>query len=230
MKSVEGLTDAQGSLLKEDVNEVFNNGAFARQGLVSVIWYLESLDTAAASRLAGRLSLLCDGSFILNGEFLPGGKIYEIDLLGLQYEEQVVIVEFLLNFLLRCAYQGAFVKDKLTIFVDECQNLNFKSKGTMNILLNESRKLGISMVLAAPKIPTEIRGMSVVEQCGTRLYFTQEGREGEKLAKLIAPTKSREYCKLLSNLRVGECVACGEFQVGGERRTMVKKMGVYLPQ
>lgn len=170
------------------------------------------------------------GGGILDGEFLPGGKIYEIDLLGLQYDEQAVVVEFLLNFLLRCAYQGAFVKNRLTIFVDESQNLNFKPKSTMNILLNESRKLGISMVLAAPKIPVEVRGMSVVEQCGTRLYFTQEAREGEKLAKIIAPTKSKEYCKLLSNLRVGECLACGEFQVGGERRTLIKKMGIYIPQ
>lgn len=60
LKTVEGLTDAQGSLLKEAVNEVYNNGALARRGLVSVMWYLESLDTAAARRVAGRLSLLCD--------------------------------------------------------------------------------------------------------------------------------------------------------------------------
>lgn len=225
-----GLTPSQSAVISRAVGVIYAERLFETEGIRSIKNYLEAQEQQTALNAAGRLRALCDENYIVDGNFAKEHKIYEVDLNGIQYDDQTVLVKFVLDFLLRCANQGMFVKNRVTIFIDECQNLDFRPESTMTTLLNETRKMGLSLILAAPKILSGTKGMSVIQQSGTILYFSPEPGERRKIAKQIHPQKVDEYTFQLSRLKVGEYLASGSFmEENGKPLDITRKLSVHIP-
>lgn len=215
------LTPTQTSVLKNAVAEVAKLGLYKTEGIRSVKRFLETQDYKTALNAAGKLGAVCDENCLVDGNFLEelNGSICEIDVNGLQYDDQTVMVNVFLDFLLRMANLGRFMQKNVTIVIDECQNLNFKPDSTMSVLLNESRKLGVNLVLAAPRMLIgQKNNMSAMQQCGTILNFKPVSEDRRKLAKQIDPANPDAQMFLLSELQTGQFVASGNFLVADREK------------
>lgn len=227
-----GLTPTQSAVVSRAVDVIYAERLFQKEGIRSIKDYLEAQGYKTALNAAGRLRALCDENYVVDGNLLKDQdkKILEIDLNGIQYDDQIIIAKFFLDYLLRRANQGDFVNNEITVFIDECQNLDFSPGSTMATLLNESRKLGVSLILAAPQIISGTRGMSVVQQCGTVLYFSPEPGDRKQIARQINPQKDEEYVFHLSRLGIGEYFACGSFVEGnGKCLGITGKLSAHIP-
>lgn len=206
------LNPTQTAYLKEAVSAVYEADTYSEDGIRAIQDFLECQEGRTAKNVAGKLRSILDDNLIIDGEdpFDDAEGILEIDINGLQYDDQIVFANFILDYLLRKAEKGAFLERNICIVVDECQNFSYALGTTMYTLLNESRRLGISLILAATELSTN-KAASVVEQCGTVLYFAPTPTSRRKIAKKIAPQDVLQWVYKLSKLEVGEFVASGRF-------------------
>lgn len=207
-----GLTPTQTTYLKDAITAVHDSGRFSEGGIRLIQDFLEVQEERTAKNVAGKLRALLDDNLILDGDDLKDASgILEFDVNGLQYDDQITFVNFILDYVLRLAETGAFIERGITLVVDECQNFSYSQGSTMYTLLNESRRLGVSLILAATELPTN-KASSVVEQCGTVLYFAPTATSRKKIAKKIAPQDVQKWVFQLSKLEVGQFIAVGKFQ------------------
>lgn len=206
------LTRIQTTYLKNAVASVYEFGKFEEYGIRSISDFLECQEESTARNVAGNLRALLDNNLVQDGEdpFENTSGIVELDVNDLEYDDQLVVVNFILDYLLRKAEGGAFVKQNIRIVIDECQNFSYAKGSTMYTLLNESRRLGIGLILAATEMHTN-KDTSVLEQCGTVLYYAPTPTSRKKIAKKIAPHDVQRWVYKLSELKTGEFAAVGQF-------------------
>ncbi len=173
---------------------------------------LNYIDGDAARVAQNILSKKIGAIKIRNGERDFEKQILELDFDGLILENQICLVEFVLQVVLRNAMRGRFIEKGLTVVVDECQFLDFGQGSAMRNLLELGRKQNVSMILAAPEIPlTDKSKLSIAaEQCGTKAYFKPSVDCG-KLAKRLDPRNVVDWTIELNTLERGMFVAMGLF-------------------
>ena len=229
-----GLNSTQKTALHTAICDIYRNGYYKNEGLEVICDWLNSQKSNTAKAVAGRLFPLCGFGKLKDGSFINDSKpIFEINLNGLEYDEQTLFAKFILCFIQREAMRGAFTKKPVTVFIDEVQNLlnGKRMQEPLEILLNEGRKLNIKLLLACPSLSGSAKNKNfTLMQCATTLFFQPIDEERVKLAKMIAPKESESINYVLSKLKVGECIAKGSFVVvtpDGKERT---EEGVYRIQ
>lgn len=206
------LTPVQTTYLRDAVSSIYEANGYEKEGIRAIRSFLECQEERAAKNVAGKLRSILDDNLIRDGAdpFDTASGILELDFNDLQYDDQLVAVNLVLDYLLRKAEAGAFVKRNISLVLDECQNFAYSQGSTMYTLLNESRRLGIRLILAATELSTN-KAASVVEQCGTVLYFAPTPTSRKKIAKKIAPQDVQRWVFKLAQLKVGQFAAVGAF-------------------
>lgn len=218
LKNATGLSRTQEDITMRAVKDIYRLNLYEQEGLCAVTKWLRTQDKAVADNAAAKLRCLCDMNLFFDGDFWEDDcPIYEFDLNGLEYDDQLVVVKFLLDYFLRLANKGCFLQKGLNIFLDEAQNFDYSDGSTLFTIINESRKLNLRMMLATPSITTSVKkGMEILTQCGTQLYFEPLNSERKKVAQLINPKDVERQIFALTRLEKGECIACGNFMINGK--------------
>lgn len=223
------LTPAQRRRVDHAVKMIAKKGHFATKGLTAIQQYLEEQGDRTADNAAGKLRSLIELDLVHEGNCMDDAAgIFEFDLNLLEYDDQQIVLRFLLDYLLRMAQKGHFRERGIAILLDEAQNLSFKPDSTMYTLVNESRKLNVTLLLAATKIFSSKSNMNIVEQCGTTCYFKPTPGDRKNIAKAISPKNAGDFAYLLADLAVGEYIATGIFNVDGMDTSMPLTMQTYF--
>lgn len=221
-KYATNLAPTQEKILKDAVWAVHEEGA--DDGMASVADFLRVQNKLVANQTLVKLGLFCKPHFFSGGDFLQFEKnIVEIDLTRMEYDDRMPVVRFLLDFLLRMSLKGKFREKGITILLDEAQNLDFSEDAPIFKLVNESRKQNVCLAFTTPSImESRKRGMDILTQCGTCLYFSPSDCDRRKIATFIAddPKNTDYWVYVLSKLGRGEFVAKGGVAVG---ETVVSK-------
>lgn len=90
-------------------------------------------------------------------------------------------------------------------------------------ILREGRKFNLSLLLATQTLFTfNTDKRLLLQQPATKLYFKPVESELKKIAKQFPDIDPKDAERLLQGLRIGECLATGEFEIAGrsEFRTL----------
>ncbi len=149
---------------------------------------------------------------------ITSGKINTIDLNGYDIDIQKVLAEIILASFFRLIRCGQFPEiSAYHIFLDECQRFSYDANGSICQLLREGRKFNIHLVLATQTFSTFSKdALAVLNQAATRLYFRPSQTDIHKIAKALSPEEWKSWKTRLANLKVGECIASGIFDVNGQ--------------
>lgn len=208
----------QKGILRTVIEEVIDAGEYHEKGFIAIGDMLKSLEDKRCDDLYEKYSYVFRKNLFYDGDLLKEGKVNIIHLDHFDLELQDTVAELLLSYLWRVANAGIFQKNKVFLFVDECQNMISSAKGALAHLISEGRKLGINLILATQMI---LNGSSNavqqrISQCGTILYFKPASNRIKQTAKLISPGTDIKWGLRLKRLKVGEFVATGDFMVGEE--------------
>lgn len=226
------LTPTQEGQVQQGLKVIYEHGLYQEEGIAALGDYLNKQERAVAKNAAAKIRSLCDNNVLRNGSFwVEKARIYEFDLNGLEYDDQLVVCRFLLDYFLRLANKGKFKENGLTILVDEVQNLDFGEGSTMYALVNESRRLNIRMLMATPTILSGKRkDMDVMLQCGLSIFFEPLDNERRKVANFIDQLDSDTWVFNLSRLKRGEFVAKGNFIINGKNVNRPLQLKTYIPE
>lgn len=232
LKVAAKLSPTQEGEVFKAVKTVANQELYKDEGIIAIYDWLMSQDKAVSTNAAAKLRSICGGNLLKNGDFWEEGtKVYEFDLNGLQYDDQLIIVRLLMDYFLRLANTGRFQRTGLNIFLDECQNLDFGEGSTMYVLLNESRRLNVRLRLAAPSISTSgNRNMEKITQCGFCFYFQPIEKDRRKIADFINSRDADTWNFILSRLQKGEFVATGSFIINEKKVNRPLQLKTYIPE
>lgn len=206
--------------LREAVIDVIENKYYAESES-------EKLEAALASRendghaaaVHQKLwTLLRCGALNPASKHLQVGKINVIDLSGADRITQVALVELTLHILWRKIRFAGLQREqrKLTIVLDEFQNLSLRGDTVLCDMLREGRKFGVNFLLATQSLKSFPREVwPLIGQTAARLYFRPAPGEARNIAREIDESKTSVWMKILQNLKVGECLAVGDFEVEG---------------
>ena len=135
-------------------------------------------------------------------------------------------MNFLMDYIFRLAEKGTFREQGLTLMIDEVQNLTYKPNSPINLLLNESRKHNVQLLMATPSLNK--RGMEVLTQCGMCLFFKPIAKDTKKVAEMIDAKDVKRYFQRLSVLKKGEFLAVGGFN-NRINQDEPKRLSTYFP-
>lgn len=154
------------------------------------------------------------------------GKVSVVDFSGYPKSMQLILTQLVLSVLWRY-YQiyGHQMEEGTMIMLDEFQNLPLKDGFVLTQILREGRKFNLSLLLATQTIFTfDVATRTILQQPGTKLYFRPVESELKKIAKQFPDIGVADAEKLLQNLKIGECLACGEFEIAGRSKLKTLKV------
>lgn len=208
--------------LRKAIKYVYETGGYDEYGFGAVDEALRSAGNKTAQVLREKLfPLTSRKTFIAGQDFLQRHKINIIRLSRFNLKMQLMIAEMLLSYIWRLANAGQFKKDKIFIFIDECQNMPSGKENALAQILSEGRKLGVNLILATQMI---LDGNSSavqqrITQCGLMLYFRPAANRISMTARMIDSRLESDWSRCLRQLNVGEFIAVGEFMVGDKPKS-----------
>lgn len=223
------LTDVLGRVLKLGcmqkaeircaIQTVYDKQLFEKMGIAAIDAALDEIQGKRTKELKEKIYHLTS-----HNVFRPGGQLLErekINVFRLSHYDlstQEIIMEILLSYIWRLANAEQFQKNKLFVFIDECQNFSSGKNSVLAQMLSEERKFNISLILATQIIAEG--NMSAVQQrmtqSGLMLYFKPAANKVNATAKLIDDKLENNWSRCLRQLGVGEFVAVGSFRVDGK--------------
>lgn len=232
LKRAANLSPTQESYVYKAALDIMEKELYPSEGIACFDDWLLSMDRATAYNAAAKLRGFFATNTFRDGNFLDEDfQIIEFDLNGLEYEAQTLVVNFMTDYLYRLSHKGRFMQKSIKIFIDEAQNLDFKDSSVMYFLMNESRKLNFQALLAFPSLfAGDKKGMEVVTQAGTCVYFQPASSDRAAVAKLIDPINPESYLHSLAHLGKGEFIAKGIFCVGDKLVEKGIKLNTYITQ
>lgn len=119
---------------------------------------------------------------------------------------------------------------KITLVLDECQDLNWKKGSISERLLSEGRKFGISIILSTQFLVKNFpeRVITSFTQSGFRVIFQPPEMEVKDIAKMLDSSSWKNYVGKLRNLRVGSCFVCGVLYL--DERLSRQKLEIRVPE
>ncbi|HIQ97996.1 MAG TPA: ATP-binding protein [Candidatus Limivivens merdigallinarum] len=185
----------------------------------ALIYALAQQNSPEADAVYGKLwTLLNCGALKGGGKSLMKHQLNVVDLSNMDFITAGNFAEIFLSVLWRNIQCGKseFIEQGMLLSIDEFQRLSLKNDGSLLHMLREGRKFSLSLLLATQTLevfPKEI--LAILNQTASQLYFRPNQNEITKIAKKIAPEDQKTWQQILGNLRVGESVAVGDFNVGG---------------
>lgn len=146
------------------------------------------------------------------------GCINIIDFSGLDMTTQTILAGLVLSYLWRVVQFGGTQtgQERLTIVLDEFQNLPMQKDSVLRNMLCEGRKFGISLVMATQSLRVFPKDtLAVLSQTASKIYFRPSLTEAHAIAKEIAQEKAKEYKEKILSLGIGESIAVGDLCVDG---------------
>ena len=143
---------------------------------------------------------------------LHQGKINIISLKGIDYELKKVVSEMCLRAFWNHV-RNTSLANKVTIVIDEFQNMPMGKKSTIFEMMREARKYGINMILSTQTVMTFSKeALSAIDQAAVHLYFHPASNEVKKIAAQIAPDNVEKITSMLQKLKVGESLVSGDIE------------------
>lgn len=176
--------------------------------------------------LAKFASLLGRVCFKKEAELWAKGRVVVLDLSGYQQRVQIVIAQLVMSILWRQSRAGGQRgSNAIWLVVDEFQNFSLRQDSVLEQILREGRKFKLSLILATQSLAVfETKKRAILEQPATKLYFRPVESDIRRITNGFPDMNPTDACAILKGLQVGECLACGEFAIGGETRLRTLKM------
>lgn len=211
------LGKKQRIFLRSAIEHVALGKEAADRDLEAVGEILQSFDDASAEIVYHQFNQIFRNGKITPVEgLLEPGKVTVIDLDGFSSQSQAFMMQMMLAFLWR--YQranGMNRNHQLFIACDEFQNLDMKKKSVLSEILREGRRYRLGLLLATQTIATfKPEERIVVQQAATKLFFGPAKAELNKVLSYITTGKSETLKAKLATLKVGQCIASGNFLLG----------------
>ena len=161
---------------------------------------------------------------ILNGNLLrpstkqiESGKINIISLAGINPKTQIQLTEIILSVVWRQLRYRQFSEIDV-VCIDEIQSLTLKKNSALFELLTESRKYGISLVLATQSLSVfNKKEIAALGQTAVKLYFHPSEQDIRSIAQQIDPVAYERVAMVLKNLRKGQALTVGDIEKAGHK-------------
>ena len=174
-------------------------------------------DPAAAGAYNHLCPILEGGIFRKSVKKIEGGKLNILSLRGINPDTQKRIVEIMLAVMWRQMRIAKSEGRKLTIEIDEVQNLDFGHETVLFEMLTEVRKYSVNLILATQTLAIfSKKELAVLNQAAVKLFFQQSVSDVKMVAELIEPGHREKWVQKLSHLRIGEAIATGELEMNGK--------------
>ncbi len=171
---------------------------------------LEMIKKGISSEIAD-IELSEDGEITFTKEEKKLGAII-FDLYVLSLEEQKILIDFVLDYLLKKYKEWKFAgnPDILSVIIEEAHR--FASKDTnvaekLSTIAREGRKFGIGMFLIT-QIPSKIRE-DIISQINNFFFLKIINPKDLEFIKKSCPYLSKEYFEALTRLETGRCLLVG---------------------
>lgn len=154
------------------------------------------------------------------------GKISVLDFSGYSSTTQIILTQLVMSILWR-QHQifGQQMTSETVLVLDEFQNLPLGDHSILAQILREGRKFKLSLLLATQSLFTfDTSKRLLLQQPATKLYFKPVEAELKRIAKQFPDIDPADAERLLQGLRIGECLATGEFEIAGTSRTRTLKV------
>lgn len=154
------------------------------------------------------------------------GRVMVLDLSGYQQWVQLLIAQLVMSILWRQSRaEGQHGSNATWLVVDEFQNYSLRQDSVLEQILREGRKFKLSLILATQTLAAfETKKRPILQQPATKFYFKPVESELKKIAKQIPDMEAADAERILQRLEIGECLACGEFEIAG--RSMFRTLKV----
>lgn len=206
-------------VLRNAVMNAVKNRAHFQTDVEAIAYFLLQDDDARANAVYQRLwTVLNSGVLRPSEKKIQYGKVNILDFSGLDALTKSTLVEITLSAIWRnTTMRGTDIKGtELILALDEFQLLSWQKNAVMRDILREGRRFGIKVLMATQTLeifPKDV--VSLLNQMANRLVFRPPTSEICRLAKMIDPKKLEMWADQLNNLRIGESIGLGDFNVGG---------------
>lgn len=176
--------------------------------------------------LAKYSNVLTRVKFKQNFDLWEPKKVSVLDFSGYPLKMQLLLTQLILSVFWRW-YRifGQQMEGGTMLVLDEFQNLPLKDDSILTQILREGRKFKLSLLLATQTIFSfDVAKRIILQQPGTKLYFKPVESEVKKIAKLFPDINAADAERLLQTLKIGECLACGEFEIAGSTKFRTLKL------
>lgn len=145
------------------------------------------------------------------------GKINIISLAGINPKTQIQLIEIILSVVWRQLRYRQFSEIDV-VCIDEIQSLSLKKNSALFELLTESRKYGISLVLATQSLSVfNKKEIAALGQTAVKLYFHPSEQDIRSIAQQIDPVAYERVAMVLKNLRKGQALTVGDIEKAGHK-------------
>ncbi|MCI9097481.1 MAG: ATP-binding protein [Lachnospiraceae bacterium] len=154
------------------------------------------------------------------------GKISVLDFSGYSSTTQIILTRLVMSILWR-RHQifGQEMTSETVLVLDEFQNLPLVDHSILAQILREGRKFKLYLLLATQSLFTfDTSKRLILQQPATKLYFKPVGAELKRIAKQFPDIDPADAERLLQGLRIGECLATGEFEIAETSRMRTLKV------
>ncbi len=161
--------------------------------------------------------LLCCGLVQQNVSRIRRGKINIIDFSALDSDVREPLTELFLAYSWNQLQKERRNMGEVIMALDEIQNLSINRKGSsLYRMLREGRKFDVSLLVATQTLSGfSSEAIAILNQAATRLYFCPPANEAERNAREIDSDRADVWRRKLAGLKVGQCIAVGDFVVNG---------------
>ena len=152
-----------------------------------------------------------------SGLWTKGGAVV-LDLSGYQQWVQLLIAQLVMSILWRQSRaEGQHGSNATWLVVDEFQNYSLRQDSVLEQILREGRKFKLSLILGTQSLTAfETKKRAILQQSATKLYFRPVESDLRRIANVFPDMSPADARAILQGLRVGECLASGEFTIGRE--------------
>lgn len=202
------LTEPQTRELSQAVKHVMKKGTFQTEGIKAIAKKLEQIGSPLAFRILGNLRALFEMNAVIDGDLLrEDAPIIELDFDGIEYDDQEIIIRLVCDYYLRLAMTMRYAESGITLFIDEIQNFDFGANSTLRSLINEGRKIGVTLLIATPSLFNSGKAsMRILNQVGTRIVFKPLDNELRQVADALDNRRRAFLMCELPDLKRGQFI------------------------
>lgn len=181
---------------------------------------MEDQEETAALGAYNHLYPILEGEIFRESEkAIQPGKLNIISLQSLNPKTQKQVAEIILAALWRDKRSsGAVTENKMTLVLDEFQNLDFQRGSVLFELLTEGRKYGLEIIMATQTLAIfSKKDLAIINQAAVKLFFQQSMTDLAGIASMIEPKHKEKWIEKLVDLQIGEAIAVGNLEVAGKK-------------
>lgn len=206
--------------LRKAVKFAIQHRADYKTEMSAILAGLEEQEETAALGAYNHLCPILEGGVFRESEkTIQQGKLNIISLQSLNPQTQKQVAEIFLAALWRDKRtKGTMTGDKITLVLDEFQNLDFQKGSVLFELLTEGRKYGIEIIMATQTLAIfSKKDMAIINQAAVKLFFQQSVTDLLQIAMMIEPRHKEKWIDKLADLQIGEAIAVGKLEVAGKK-------------